>query len=253
MVAPRRASSPVALSALVAANLLPLAGVVWWGWSVFEVLVLYWLETGIVGALNVPKILLAHGEGGDATDASTVQFHVQGVPQEWFTDDSGSARNVGVALFFVLHYGIFWVVHGAFVFALPLFALGSGFGGGSFGGGPFGGTPVGIGPSVGWGVGTSPAVFALAVGSMALSHGVSFAVNYLGRGEYRATTADEQMTRPYGRVVVLHLTVLFGAWVVAALGSPLFVLALLVALKTALDLGAHLRERARVGPAPEVA
>ena len=27
------------------ANLLPLAGVWWWGWDTFEVLVLYWMQT----------------------------------------------------------------------------------------------------------------------------------------------------------------------------------------------------------------
>ena len=269
MVVARRGSSSAAILALVVANLLPLAGVVWWGWTVLEVLVLYWLESGIVGLLNVPKILLARGEtdgvdgtggaGDTAATTSSTKIYVQGVPREWFADASGAAHNAGLALFFVFHYGIFWVVHGVFVFALPLFALGSSFGGGGGGafggggpfGGPFGGGPVsGGGPfggllggvASGWGFGTSRSVFALAVASMALSHGVSFAVNYLGRGEYRTVTPDAQMMRPYGRVMVLHMTVLFGAWLVASLGSPLPVLALLVGLKTAFDLGAHLRD-----------
>lgn len=273
MVVARRSSSSAAILALVVANLLPLAGVVWWGWTVLEVLVLYWLESGIVGLLNVPKILFARGEadgadGADGTDgasdatASATKIHVQGVPQEWFTDESGAAHNAGLALFFVFHYGIFWVVHGVFVFALPLFALGSSFDGGAFGGSPIGGGPVGgNGPFGGllggvaseWGFGTSRSAFALAVASMALSHGVSFAVNYLGRGEYRTVTPDAQMMRPYGRVMVLHVTVLFGAWLVASLGSPLPVLALLVGLKTAFDLGAHLRDHRRYESVPDTA
>jgi uncharacterized protein DUF6498 len=42
---------------------------------------------------------------------------------------------------------------------------------------------------------------------------------------------------------VLHLTVLFGGWVVMLLGSPLFALVVLVVLKTAADLRAHRAER----------
>ena len=49
--------------------------------------------------------------------------------------------------------------------------------------------------------------------------------------------------QPYGRVIVLHLTVLFGGWIVMLLGSPLFALVVLVALKTAADWRAHRAER----------
>ncbi|UPV73250.1 DUF6498-containing protein [Halorussus limi] len=249
MVVPRRASSPRALVALFAANLLPLAGVVWWEWSGFEVLLLYWLESGVVGALNVPKILLAaggdasegSGDGSEGTDAeSTWEWRIEGLPTGRIDPRSDRADNAAVAGFFVVHYGIFWVVHGAFVFALPLFAL-AGPGGG-VGTSPLGG-PVG---SLGWGW-ASPTTFLLAVGSFVVSHGVSFVTNYLRGGEYLTVSPDEQMMRPYGRVMVLHLTIVFGAFLVASLGSPLPALVLLVALKTALDLGAHLRDHRRIG------
>ena len=51
------------------------------------------------------------------------------------------------------------------------------------------------------------------------------------------------MMQPYGRLVVLHLAVLFGGWLVLALGSPLAALVLLVGLKTAADVRAHQAER----------
>lgn len=253
MVALRRASSPFAVAALVVANLLPFAGVLWWDWSVFEVLVLYWLESGVVGAFNVPKILLAGGDGrsnsADGPDESSIEWRVEGVPTDWFAGTSGPTARASVAGFFVVHYGIFWVVHGAFVFALPLFALGGQVGTGPGGVGEI--APLGVGGTgfTGWGSGTSRSIFVLAVGSMALSHAVSFAVNYVGRGEYRSVTPDEQMMRPYGRVMVLHLTIVFGAFLVASLGSPLPALVLLVALKTAIDLGTHLREHRGAGTA----
>ncbi|HXG26798.1 MAG TPA: DUF6498-containing protein, partial [Candidatus Binatia bacterium] len=46
---------------LVLANIVPLVGVAFFGWSLLTILVLYWLENGIVGLWNVPKILMAQG------------------------------------------------------------------------------------------------------------------------------------------------------------------------------------------------
>jgi hypothetical protein len=47
------------LVALVVANALPLAGVLFLGWTVFPLVLLYWLENVVVGAFNVAKLLLA--------------------------------------------------------------------------------------------------------------------------------------------------------------------------------------------------
>jgi hypothetical protein len=46
----------------LAANLLPLAGVWWWGWDAFEVLILYWIQTVLVVGfmlLHIRKLPLA--------------------------------------------------------------------------------------------------------------------------------------------------------------------------------------------------
>ena len=76
-----------------------------------------------------------------------------------------------------------------------------------------------------------------------VSHGLSFYWNYLKNDEYQRASLNALMGQPYGRVIVLHLTVLFGGWVVMLLGSPLFALVLLVVLKTAADWRAHQAER----------
>ena len=57
-----------AVIALVLANLLPLVGVVFLGWSLLTVLLLYWLENGIVGAYNVARMALAGGETAQMPD-----------------------------------------------------------------------------------------------------------------------------------------------------------------------------------------
>ena len=54
-----------ALVALIVANAIPLFGVLFLGWNVWTILIVYWLENGIVGVFNVLKMLRA--EGPDAT------------------------------------------------------------------------------------------------------------------------------------------------------------------------------------------
>jgi hypothetical protein len=85
------------------------------------------------------------------------------------------------------------------------------------------------------------------VAALVASHGFSFFHNYLGGGEYQRVQLPQLMFRPYGRIVVLHLTVLLGGFLVTALGSPTAAIVLLVGLKTAIDLGAHLKERVTLG------
>ncbi len=58
-----------------------------------------------------------------------------------------------------------------------------------------------------------------------------------------------QMMSVYGRVFVLHATVLGGAFLAGAFGTPFAALVLLVALKTAADLFFHLRQHRRASVA----
>jgi hypothetical protein len=51
-------------------------------------------------------------------------------------------------------------------------------------------------------------------------------------------------------VVVLHLTILLGGFLVMALRLPVVGAFLLVVLKIGVDLRAHLREHARLEPQP---
>ena len=212
-------ASPLALAALVAVNLIPLAGVAFLGWRLYDVMLLYWLENGVIGAFTLARMLTA-----------------------------GTARAATLVFgpFFVVHYGMFWMVHGIFVVTLfggrGPFAFGDGFG------------PVPVGPGSGdpgFGsslplpfMGSVPLVdgFAIALAGLVLSHGVSFVQNWLLGGERQGSTPASIMPRPYGRVVVLHLTLLFGGFAVQLSGAPLAALMLMVALKIGLDVAAHLRE-----------
>lgn len=209
------ASNPWALGALIVGNLLPLAGVAFWGWRTYDLMVLYWLENGVVGLFTIAKMVSARPLGGSA----------------W--------SSIVLVPFFLVHYGLFWSVHGTFVGLL--------FGGGLMGGGAIGAGAV-PGPSFGpfADLPVLPGYLAVPLLALFLSHGVSFVTNYLGRGEDRALTPRELMAQPYGRVVLLHVTILAGGFAALMLGGSVVALVLLVALKTAVDVRAHLREHGRV-------
>ncbi|TVR90177.1 MAG: hypothetical protein EA416_11715 [Trueperaceae bacterium] len=234
-----RRSHPWAVAALVAVNLVPLVGVLLLGWRLTDLMLLYWLESGIIGGFTVLKIVTsrvpaletAPGHG----DALVPLVHRLGA--------------AGTALFFSVHYGLFWAVHGVFVRLLfgpgpgpfGAFSTGPGMGlpPGLSGGLPMTGEPFGpVASAIGGG-------FALAVLSLVVSHGTSFVVNYLGQGEDRSLSPLALMQQPYGRVIVLHVTIIGGGFFAMFLGQPLLSLVLLIALKIGVDLHAHLREHDR--------
>ncbi len=190
-------SNLVSGAVLVAVNLVPLIGVLFWGWDVAIILISYWLENGVIGLINVPKIMLA----------------AQG----------NSVMGTVLAGFFAVHYGGFWIGHGIFVFFIVGFATN--------------------GPSI-QPIDRGPQILLIAL-LLFLSHGISFLLNYVGRREYLNTTPMQQMFQPYGRLVVLHVTIILGAFLVIGLGQPVLLVALLVLLKTMVDLFFHLREHTR--------
>jgi hypothetical protein len=196
--------------ALVAANLVPVYGVLFLGWDVFVVVFLFWLENVVVGFFNVLRIICAQ-PGGLA----------------------GCAVKAFCSAFFCFHYGMFTAIHGAFVFVI--------FAGEAH-------APMGLPtPAFVWHEVTARHLV-IPLLALAASHGFSFAYNYIGNGEYRTAAFKELFERPYSRVVVLHITIVVGGFPVMLLGSPVPGLLLLVALKIGMDLAAHRREHRKMAP-----
>ncbi len=77
-----------------------------------------------------------------------------------------------------------------------------------------------------------------------LSHGISFFYNFIGKQEFRRSTPEKQMMAPYGRIILMHLTNIFGGWLILALGAPILALVLVIVLKVASDVRAHEKEHA---------
>ena len=90
-----------------------------------------------------------------------------------------------------------------------------------------------------------------AILGLAISRGISFVTYYLISGEYQRASLPQLMQQPYGRIVVLHLAILGGGFLVMALHSPELGLLLLVALKIAFDLRGHFAERKKFAEVSE--
>jgi hypothetical protein len=83
--------------------------------------------------------------------------------------------------------------------------------------------------------------------SLFVSHGVSFVQNHLVRRECASLDEGQLMIQPYGRIVLMHVTILAGGLPVMLLGSPVPLLVILIGLKIAVDIALHNRSHARIG------
>jgi hypothetical protein len=81
-----------------------------------------------------------------------------------------------------------------------------------------------------------------ALAAFFISHGISYYVNFLGRREYEGKEIGAQMGEPYKRIVIMHLTIIFGGFLVMVFGSVLPALLLLIVLKLGADLRAHIAQ-----------
>lgn len=196
--------SPSAL-VLIFANTIPLLGVVFLNWQVFPIMFLFWMENVVIGVINIFKMAMAQ-------------------------KNSPTPAKLFMIPFFFIHYGIFTLVHGVFIFIL--------FGGILNDSEPILTLDSFEGLHLEWGILI-----------LAMSHGFSFIRNYIQRGEYRQASVSGLMTQPYSRIVILHVTIIFGGFVITALNAQVMGLVFLIGLKTIIDLFAHLKlhKRTSVG------
>jgi hypothetical protein len=188
---------------LILVNLVPVFGVLFLHWSLFSVMFFYWLESVVVGLYNIPKLLMAR----ETTNNGNKKMH----------PTSQAKGRLAVVGFFLVHYGLFMLGHGVFVFAL-------------------------FGPPD-----LSVQTILIGFGSLAVSHGVSFFLNYIGHKEYEKTSVAQQMFAPYRRVIVMHVTIIVGGFVVSLFGAPVLALVFMMFLKIAIDAAAHVSEHKRLG------
>jgi hypothetical protein len=188
---------------LLLVNGIPLFGVLFLDWSVGSILVLYWFENIVIGFYNVLKMAAAKGSFG--AQKKTI-----------ITKTGRTASKIGTILFFMVHFGMFTMGHGIFVFSLFAqdFRLSDGL--------------------------------ILAALALFVSHGVSFRTNFINTGEYKRLSFHHLFFQPYKRIVIMHMTIIFGAAAMTILKLPAAALVILVSLKTVIDVFALKKEQKKI-------
>jgi hypothetical protein len=182
---------------LIVANLIPVAGSVFLGWDLSDVMVLYWAESAVIGFFNICKIMVI-----------------------------GRWAGLFAGIFFAGHFGGFMAVH--FLFIYTIFIEGS--------------QPAGASSGELAEVALLFTSLWPALAALFISHAFSFYSNFLGRQEYRGRTVKDQMSEPYSRIIFMQLVLIIGGGLTMALGNPVPVLLIVIALKIFLDVKAHLKQ-----------
>lgn len=202
---------PVAI-AILAVDLFPIWAVLTLGWGAAPLVFLYWLENVIIGAVTLAKMI-----------ATSVKESLIGLLGILF-----------IGPFFVVHYGMFCFVHGVFVSGFAKMSTGAddtGF--------P---TPWGLIDEA-LASGASMPTFVLAILAV---QAFLFVQDFLLKGEYRETTVNAEMMKPYGRVIVLHIGIFAGAFAMIALGEPLWGVLALILLRALWGIFLTVRRRLRI-------
>ncbi|MDD5643976.1 MAG: DUF6498-containing protein [bacterium] len=193
--------------ALVAANMVPVYGVFFLGWTVFPLMLLFWLENIIMGFFNILRLIICS----------------PGNIKLWFA-------KIFFIPFFCVHYGMFTAIHGIFIIVL--------FGRESLKHSPFSDTGRIIQI-----VKSEDLTYAIFV--LFLSHAFSYFWNFVGKKEYLKYTPEELMTKPYGRIAILHITIILGGFFAMAFRSAVPALILLIVIKIIADVNSHIKDHSR--------
>jgi len=193
----------ISVIALLAANIIPLFGVLFVDWDAFLIVFLYCSENIVIGFYTILKMafvaVLQHSDRHGLKLADRLSIFLFTIP------------------FFILHYGGFTAVHFAFVCVI------------------FNKSERIILEVANWSTEIKIAFMALFI-----SHGVSFVRNYVLKREFASVQIGNLMFNPYGRVFLTHIVVIIGGFLTMQLGSPASLIVILVVLKTSLDLTFHL-------------
>lgn len=199
-------SGRVSIALLVAANLLPLAGVLYWDWDVFYVLLLFWCENVIIGVFGIARLVVA-------------------------SKTEGTLGGLFLPVFFLVHYGGFMLGHFVVLFALYSGSMAEG---GSS-----------VQPADYYRLAVDNLLWVVVL-ALFLSHGWSFVENYMGNREHDRLTPMQAMALPYRRMIITHVALIFGGFFLIERGQPLAGLVLLILMKIVLDVVFHRREHQRL-------
>lgn len=189
-------------------NLVPLVGVLFFGWDLPSILVMYWIETGVVGLINVLRI------------RKSTTLHLQSTGDHAAEGSIDRAQGAGgwlLPALWLVAYGSFWVILGSVVVQI---ADGGFYAGAS---------------RTGW-TGASSSVIAWGTLSLVGGQMVAYVLGYVVGRRYLTVTSLELLRDPFVRIFVILATIVAGGAGIALAGSPVGFLGAMVVAKTAVEI-----------------
>jgi hypothetical protein len=187
------------LAAAVGSAVLIATGVLFFDWPVLTVLSFYWIENVIIGGFNLVRMAVAGARSGRVVNG------------------------LFLCGFFIVHYGLFCLAHAYFITSL------------------FGSEAVDdhfmFDPALAlFSRAASDVIGVIALLAIAMNAGFD-TVQWISNAE-AADRADPQrvMFAPYGRIVVLHVVLLGGGFLLQVLHAPAIAALLLVGARLASDV-----------------
>lgn len=202
---------------LIAANLIPIIGILFLQWDPKYVIILYWAESAIIGILNIAKMLMT----GFHSNALVLIFAIF------------------LSGFFLIHYGGFMTGHGVFLSVILFGGLSGTFN-------PPDAIPL-ILKEISF---RTPGEFFnsefLGFVLLIISHTASYILYFLKDKEYEGGHVKlvKLMFAPYQRIIIMQVVIIFGTFIVMSVkGGAAHYFFLLIALKIIFDVRAHIKER----------
>ena len=197
--------------AVLALNLIPAVCVLMFGWNVGLLLLLYWAENVVIGAFQALKMLIVSMTEGVGSFLGTAFFFIP---------------------FFCVHYGLFCLAHLMFVLMFIFYEQG----------GP---NPEALDTpnqlpafldQLWASIGADGSGLALSLLAIVAVQAFSFCVDFIGKDQWKQGDTGELMSAVYGRIIVLHVTLLLTGLVLAEYGAPTMGIFVLAILKTIYDV-----------------
>jgi hypothetical protein len=190
---------------LIAANLLPVIGTLFFGWDPNQVFLVYCLETVIIGIFNLVKM-------GIVTAVRKTDM--------WYNDGVGTQKSgIFFMLFFLVHYGLFLLVQtGLFIQVSGLGRDGLGF----------------LDFFLHWPSYLGPDAYIMLL-SFGIFYTIKLVYDFILTREYRQISLMKLMFQPYLRIFIQQFTVLMGGMFLSFGAGKIFMIIFAI-IKTWIEL-----------------
>lgn len=210
---------------VVLCNFIPALGVLFWGWKVEYFIILYWLETLIIGIFYLAKItariIYVYFNYDYENDLEECLKKKERADSSYLW-----LKEILVIPVFILSFGAFCIFHGIFIIAIF-------------------GKSLGLWPEVAFPtLHMVPKIVFLfkpklimMSAFLAIIQGTDFFRQFLNRKEFEQKDALKLMNEPYSRIIVLQFTVISSSYffIHFSVKDNLIACAIII-LKTGLDL-----------------